>query len=337
MIKESNIEIQSKNHQNKYLDNIEQEAILKSFLNFDINQHHSESQHNKAITSSKHLSINTLNKRNKSEHQSLESFESIHRNSSNSCSNLHRKVSVMSNAHASPRGEGSTRRRNTLFKNPVVQMIKHLTNTDELSSNKKGSFTAPGTPFSPRSSSNGRVMIKQTEQMKQKVLRDYNSVDVYKAIEKYSGFGITNDLSLEVDDIVGVLKKSDPCGNPLNWFVDNGSVKGIVSSSILSHYKSGQSSLDNKIVITSDTKSKMTDEYFMSDGSAQSLAMSFKEAASKSSGNEWSDHFKANQNNKNIVSSSSEDEFETNNLHNYVNSESFNKDVEVSKASNQKY
>ena len=77
---------------------------------------------------------------------------------------------------------------------------------------------------------------------------------MYKACLSYSGFGITSELILDIDDIVGVLKKADPCGNATNWFVDNGStlksyqlffyiiikyfllfivVKGIISSDIL--------------------------------------------------------------------------------------------------------
>ena len=84
------------------------------------------------------------------------------------------------------------------------------------------------------------------------------------ASAKYSGFGISNDLHLEVNDIVGVIKKTDPCGNPLNWFIDNGSktqsplnnllgdffikflysdVKGIVSSTILKNYVDKNESL----------------------------------------------------------------------------------------------
>ena len=35
--------------------------------------------------------------------------------------------------------------------------------------------------------------------------------------------GINSDLKFRKNDIVGVVKKSDPCGNPNNWFVDNGS------------------------------------------------------------------------------------------------------------------
>ena len=47
--------------------------------------------------------------------------------------------------------------------------------------------------------------------------------NLFRVVEHFSGFGLTNHLALEIDDLVYVLKKSDPCGNSLNWFVDNGS------------------------------------------------------------------------------------------------------------------
>ena len=180
---------------------IDQDSILKAFLNFDINEHRASTN---TSSSSKQLNLNTLGKRNKSEHHSLDSFESIHRNSSNSCSNLHRKVSMMSHTHDTSRGSENARRRNTLFKNPVVQMIKHLTvksdkhrftgilkkpvvsiyelflkSTDEVSSDRKGSFTAPGTPFTSRTS-HSTHLPKQSEEMRNRVLSEFNSEDLYK-------------------------------------------------------------------------------------------------------------------------------------------------------------
>lgn len=41
--------------------------------------------------------------------------------------------------------------------------------------------------------------------------------------EKYCGFGLSDNLNLDVHDLVYVMKQSDPCGNPDHWFVDNGS------------------------------------------------------------------------------------------------------------------
>lgn len=55
-------------------------------------------------------------------------------------------------------------------------------------------------------------------------MRTYKKEDLYLSCAKYAGFGITSELTLEIDDLVGVLKKSDPCGNQTNWFVDNGSM-----------------------------------------------------------------------------------------------------------------
>jgi hypothetical protein len=46
---------------------------------------------------------------------------------------------------------------------------------------------------------------------------------LYKVVENFAGLGLTSSLSLEKDDIVYVLKRCDPCGSAMNWFVDNGS------------------------------------------------------------------------------------------------------------------
>jgi len=134
LLKDSNVEILSKNRRqlNSTLDSsfVDHNSAFNSFFNFDLN--HSNHIENKTLNTTKSSNFNTLiNKRNKSEHQSLDGFEHINRNSSNSCSNLHRKASFMSNVHLSPRGERcsaeGSRRRNTLFKNPVVKMLKNLT------------------------------------------------------------------------------------------------------------------------------------------------------------------------------------------------------------------
>ena len=52
---------------------------------------------------------------------------------------------------------------------------------------------------------------KQNHEIRNKLLRTYKKDDLFVACCKHSGFGITSELSLEVDDIVGVLKKADPC------------------------------------------------------------------------------------------------------------------------------
>jgi hypothetical protein len=45
---------------------------------------------------------------------------------------------------------------------------------------------------------------------------------LFTVVEKYTGIGINSELNLEPNDIVGVIKKSDPSGNASNWFIDNG-------------------------------------------------------------------------------------------------------------------
>lgn len=79
-------------------------------------------------------------------------------------------------------------------------------------------------------------------------------------MEKYHGFGINNQFSLNKGDIVGILKKSDRCGNPSNRFVDNGMVKGIVDYKILTqcYLKDDENLINTKI---SDGKSKNKDNY----------------------------------------------------------------------------
>ena len=110
-------------------------------------------------------------------------------------------------------------------------------------------------------------------------------------------------------DIVGVLKKSDPCGNPQNWFVDNGLVKGIVSASILTPHSEKTKAAESMAV-------QLNSSTFDESPRAVIASRSLKEAPTKNSAHEWSDH----------RVSISDDEFDTNNLHNYVNSETFVKD-----------
>lgn len=47
--------------------------------------------------------------------------------------------------------------------------------------------------------------------------------DLFIVNEKYCGFGLSDNLNLDIHDLVYVIKHSDPCGNPDHWFVDNGS------------------------------------------------------------------------------------------------------------------
>lgn len=98
---------------------------------------------------------------------------------------------------------------------------------------------------------------EQDAAIKLELQKNYSKESIYKANVNYVGFGVSSDLKLRKNDIVGVIKKADPCGNPNNWFVDNGSallfffvveilqnsteflfivVKGIMPSSILQKF-----------------------------------------------------------------------------------------------------
>jgi hypothetical protein len=64
---------------------------------------------------------------------------------------------------------------------------------------------------------------EQDASIKLQLQKNYSKENIFKASVNYVGFGINSDLKLRKNDIVGVIKKSDPCGNQNNWFVDNGS------------------------------------------------------------------------------------------------------------------
>ena len=68
------------------------------------------------------------------------------------------------------------------------------------------------------------IMLNQndSENRFNKLKEIYKPENLFRVVEKYTGIGINSELKLELDDIVGVIKKSDPSGNTSNWFVDNG-------------------------------------------------------------------------------------------------------------------
>jgi predicted sugar kinase len=68
---------------------------------------------------------------------------------------------------------------------------------------------------------------QQSEIVRTKIISMYPKNSIYKSIKQHVGFGITNDLTLNIGDIVGVIKRGDPTGNNENWFVDNGSKSHI--------------------------------------------------------------------------------------------------------------
>lgn len=115
---------------------------------------------------------------------------------------------------------------------------------------------------------------------------------------------------------MGVLKKSDPCGNPLNWFVDNGIVKGIVVSSVLAPIiqTNGQTDFNR-----SQNSFKLTNEeqcYFS------------RESFTEVNKNLHTDRSECN--NSNLKNSSfTNEEDQEDNIHNYVNCETLSEEIEV--------
>ena len=100
-------------------------------------------------------------------------------------------------------------------------MIKSLTAFDEYLTKRQAN--ASSLNANHRETSRAMSSLKQTNEIRAKLMQENRREDLYKVIRKYSGFGITKDLVLEINDLVHVIKKTDPCGNLNNWFVDNGS------------------------------------------------------------------------------------------------------------------
>ena len=76
--------------------------------------------------------------------------------------------------------------------------------------------------------------------MRDQLRANYDVDYLFRVLEKCEGVGLSSltgsaqvNMSLERDDIVGVIKKCDPSGDATAWFVDNGLVKGIVGSQFL--------------------------------------------------------------------------------------------------------
>ena len=117
---------------------------------------------------------------------------------------------------------------------------------------------------------------------------------------------------------MGVLKKSDPCGNPLNWFVDNGVVKGIVVSSVLEpiiqtndqiHFNHHHS--QNSFKLTNEEQCYFSREPFTE--------------VNKNPHTDWSEC-----NNSNLKNNSfKNEEDQEDNIHNYVNCETLSEEIEV--------
>ncbi len=63
---------------------------------------------------------------------------------------------------------------------------------------------------------------KQNDHVRDLLKKTFKKENIYRVKIGYTGYGISDDLVVEVNDIVAVIKKSDPCGNAEKWFVDNG-------------------------------------------------------------------------------------------------------------------
>ena len=64
-----------------------------------------------------------------------------------------------------------------------------------------------------------------TDHIRNLLKKTYKVESLYTVNEEYTGYGISGDITVKKNDIISVIKKSDPCGNPLKWFVDNGCKK----------------------------------------------------------------------------------------------------------------
>ncbi len=75
--------------------------------------------------------------------------------------------------------------------------------------------------ITPSRSSNC-VKRNQNEHVRDLLKKNFVKENIFRVKKSYTGYGVSNDLLVEVNDIVAVIKKSDPCGNTSKWFVDNG-------------------------------------------------------------------------------------------------------------------
>lgn len=85
------------------------------------------------------------------------------------------------------------------------------------------------------------------------VLQKYQGDKLYLVVTQYNGSD-NMEISVNVGDVVGVIKEQDPMGNKEKWFVDNGAAKGFIPKSVLSAYKhDGKKTDTTTIVDDSDT------------------------------------------------------------------------------------
>ncbi|GAB1611131.1 dynamin-binding protein-like isoform X2 [Argonauta hians] len=77
--------------------------------------------------------------------------------------------------------------------------------------------------------------VSQEKSHRKELIQKYSKQKVFKVISPYSGSDSV-DISVNMNDIVGVIKEQDPMGNKNKWYVDNGAVKGFVPKSVLCQF-----------------------------------------------------------------------------------------------------
>ncbi|CAF0837962.1 unnamed protein product [Brachionus calyciflorus] len=137
-----------------------------------------------------------------------------------------------------------------------LQIFKNLSNQEKPDTSKNYNSKQPHLP----SGYNSSYDLIQTDEIRDRLKRLYEN-NLFIVLEKFSGFGLSDNLNLEINDIVFVLKQSDPCGNTDSWFVDNGISKGIVPSRILKPYVNRKVSV-NLIDFNAESNYNQADDTF---------------------------------------------------------------------------
>ena len=87
-------------------------------------------------------------------------------------------------------------------------------------------------PLSPQPST-------QSHEQRATLSRSYAPDALYVALHAVQAQpGDPMGLTLREGDLVAIIKRADPMGNPNRWFVDSGAAKGFVQASALNPYNS---------------------------------------------------------------------------------------------------
>ena len=81
-------------------------------------------------------------------------------------------------------------------------------------------------------SRNLQQVLPQSTNQKENIIRFYSKDQVFIASDDYDAMQ-SIDLTVRKGDLIGVIKKHNPMGNPSQWFVDNGLTKGLVPQRVL--------------------------------------------------------------------------------------------------------